>query len=129
MILRAFMMRAMAAALLMLAIGPAAAGKPAPAIPFKQDAAPVERAVTGAALGVLALSAAAIAAVLVIRRRLHLPAAGHAVPRMARVLETTRLGPRAMLTVVEFGGARYLIAQSEQGIACLASTPAGEHKQ
>jgi len=92
----------------------------APAIPFKRDAAGAAGALGGGALGVLILSLVAIVVVLVVRKRLRLGGPVDAGAGLLRVLETRRLGPRALLSVVEFDGARYLIAQSEQGVQCLA---------
>jgi len=90
------------------------------AIPFKQDGAGAAAALPGGALGVLLVSALAIVAVYWIRKRLNLPMPGKAGARHVRVLQTERLGPRALLSVVEFEGGRYLIAQGEHGISCLA---------
>ena len=94
------------------------------AIPFKQDGSGAAAAVPGGALGVLLLSALAIVVVLVVRKRLNLVPGGAAgAPRLLRVLETQRLGPRAVLSVVEFEGRRHVIAQTEQGVHCLLSAP------
>ncbi len=94
------------------------------AIPFKRDS---EGAATLASsgMGVLIVSVLVIAAVLVIRKRLRIgaPTGGKA---MLHVLETQRLGPRALVSVIEFKGTQYLLVQSEQGIHCLASVPAGD---
>jgi flagellar biogenesis protein FliO len=95
----------------------------ADAIPYKQDSAVAAAALPGGALGVLLLSAAAIGAVYVLRKRLNLQPPGKGGARHVRVLETQRLGPRTLLSVVEFGGSQYLIAQSEHGVTCLASAP------
>lgn len=97
----------------------------ASAIPFKQEAAVGTSQWTGGALGILVLSAAAIGVVLVLRKKLNLHVASSGVEgeRHLRVLETQRLGPRTVLSVVEFAGARYLVAQSEQGVSCIASAP------
>lgn len=95
------------------------------AIPFKRDSdVPVGSAVGGGA-GVLLIALVAIVAVQVLRKKLKLPAVG-AAPRHLRVLETQRLGPRATLAVVEFGGRRYLLAQGEHGVSCVDSMAAGE---
>lgn len=99
------------------------AGQPAvaqPAIPFKRDTAAGGGGLGGAGLGVLLLSLAAIAVVMVVRKRLKLDRRDPAAPRLVSVLETQRLGPRNLLSVVEFEGARYLIAHSEHGVSCLA---------
>lgn len=90
-------------------------------IPFKRDGG-VTEGLQGSALGVLGVSLLAIGVVLVLRRRLRLDAPAGA-GKLLRVLESQRLGPRAVLSVVEFDGTRYLVAQGEQGISCLATTP------
>lgn len=105
-----------------LCCGLAAAEPAAAPIPFKHDGAGAAAALPGGALGVLLLSALAIGAVYVVRKRLNLrPGGGKDAPRHLRVLETQRLGPRALLSVVEFDGGRYLIAQSERGVSCLVA--------
>lgn len=92
------------------------------AIPFKQDSAAAPW--SGAGLALVIVSLVAIAVVLVLRKRLGLaPAAGG--PRMLRIVESQRLGPRALLSVVEYKGEHYLISYSEQGVSCLVP-PAGE---
>jgi hypothetical protein len=98
----------------------------APAIPFKRDASPVESAFGGGAAGLLAVSLIVIVAVLWVRKRLRLDRGGAALPRHLKVLETERLGPRALLSVVEFGGTRHLLAHGEHGVSCIASVPAQE---
>jgi flagellar biogenesis protein FliO len=105
----------------LLASSLAAAEPPSTPIPFKRDTG-AAAGIGGSALGILGVSLLAIGAVLVLRRRLRLdapPGAG----KLLRVLESQRLGPRALLTVVEFDGTRYLVAQGEQGISCLATAP------
>ncbi len=114
------MKRALSGASLSLAAMAARAGT----IPFRQDGAGAAASVTGGALGVLLLSLLAIAAVLLVRKRLRLPLPGRAAPPLLQVLETRRLGPRTLLSVVEFAGTRYLLAQGEQGVSCVASAPA-----
>ncbi|PHV05340.1 hypothetical protein CSQ96_20805 [Janthinobacterium sp. BJB412] len=101
------------------------AGAAAAPIPFKVDA-PAGAALPGGAVGVLLLSLLAIAAVYLVRKRLNLRPFGAeaGAPRLLRVVETQRLGPRALLSVVDFAGGRYLIAQSEQGVSCLVALPA-----
>lgn len=105
---------------LLCGLAQAAASSP---IPFKQEASAGAAALPGGALGVLLLSALAIVAVVVIRKRLNLQPTDQSAPRLLRVLETQRLGPRTLLSVVEFAGGRYLIAQSEHGVSCLAAAP------
>lgn len=119
------MKRALMGGLAMLgAARVACAESVAAAIPFKQDGAATAASLQGGALGVLAISALAIGAVYFLRSRLNLPLGRPAsAPRLLRILETQHLGPRATLSVVEFEGRRYLIAQSEQGITCLVAAP------
>ncbi len=93
-------------------------------IPFKHDDGAAAAALPGGAIGVLLLSALAIVAVLVVRKRLNLHSGGKAAPRHLKVLETQRLGPRTLLAVVEFGGQQHLIAQGEHGVNCLATAAA-----
>jgi len=109
----------------MLGSGHAAGAEPAAAaIPFKQDGAATAASLQGGALGILAISALAIVAVLYLRKRLNLPFGRPAsASRLLKILETQHLGPRATLSVVEFEGRRYLIAQSGQGVTCLVTAP------
>lgn len=107
----------------MAAPGQALPGTAAP-IPFKHEAAGGAGAVGASALGVLLVLLAAVGAVLYLRKRLNLPMPGTGGRRLVRVLESERMGPRALLSVVEFGGQRYLLAQGEHGISCVASVPA-----
>jgi flagellar biogenesis protein FliO len=119
------MTRALTLMLAMLVAGRAAGAEPAAAaIPFKQDGGTTAASLQGGALGILALSALAIAAVYYLRKRLNLPFGRPAsASRLLKILETQHLGPRATLSVVEFDGRRYLIAQSEQGVTCLVTAP------
>jgi flagellar biogenesis protein FliO len=96
----------------------------APAIPFKQDAASTATLLSRSAAAVLVVSLIAIAAVLFVRRRLHLSPPGAAGAGPLRVLQSQRIGPRTLLTVVEFCGTRYLVAEGEHGLTCLAQSPA-----
>jgi flagellar biogenesis protein FliO len=98
----------------------------APAIPFKRDAGVADSPLAGGAVGVLVVSLIAIAAVLVVRKKMGLNRPLGGKDSLLKVLETQRLGPRALLSVVEFGGAQYLIAQGEHGISCVASKMLGE---
>jgi flagellar biogenesis protein FliO len=95
-----------------------------PAIPFKRDTGADTSMFGGGAIGVLVVSLVAIVAVLAVRKRLGLGQRQPGGARLVKVLESQRLGPRALLSVVEFSGTRYLIAQGEHGISCVASTPA-----
>jgi flagellar biogenesis protein FliO len=101
----------------------------APAIPFKRDNGSTGSALADGAVGVLLISLIAIGAVLVIRKKLGLRLTPSSRPGLLKVLETQRLGPKALLSVVEFSGTRYLIAQGEQGITCVASQPAAKEPQ
>ena len=96
-----------------------------PAIPFKRDSAGAAPVAAGG-IGVLVVSLLAIAAVLFIRKKLRLgqPPAGRAA--LLQVLETQRLGPRALISVVQFSGTQYLLAQGEHGITCVATSAAKE---
>ncbi|WEF32858.1 flagellar biosynthetic protein FliO [Pseudoduganella chitinolytica] len=94
------------------------------AIPFKRDDGVAGSTLASGGLGVLVLSLLAIAVVLFLRRRLNLHTGQATGTRSLRVLESARLGPRALLSVVEFDGTRYLLAQGEHGVTCVASTPA-----
>lgn len=86
---------------------------------------PVGSAV-GSGVGVLLIALAAIVVVQVLRKKLKLTGTG-TEPRHLRLLETQRLGPRASLAVVEFGGRRYLLAQGEHGVNCVDSVAVEEN--
>jgi flagellar biogenesis protein FliO len=45
---------------------------------------------------------------------------------MLQVLETQRLGPRSLVSVIEFRDTQYLLVQGEHGVSCVASVPAGD---
>ncbi|MBI3229334.1 MAG: FliO/MopB family protein [Burkholderiales bacterium] len=91
-----------------------------PAIPFKHDTGVASSSLGGGAVGVLLISAVTIVGVMWARKKLNLVNPQHAQGTLLRILESQRLGPRAVLSVVEFDGGRYLIAQSEHGLQCLA---------
>ena len=95
-------------------------------IPFKHDGAGAGAGVAGSGLAVLLVALAAIGAVLYLRKRLNLPLPGSGGQRLVKVLQSERMGPRALLSVVEFDGRRYLLAQGEHGITCVATTAAPE---
>jgi flagellar biogenesis protein FliO len=97
---------------------PAAAAR----IPFKREALADGAATPGATLLTLLLAALAIGVLYWLRKRVALQVPGRG-ERLLRVLESQRLGPRSTLSVVEFAGQRYLLAQSEQGVQCVASVP------
>ena len=95
-------------------------------IPFKRDSAVGEPSLGSSGVGVLVVSLIAIAAVLAVRRHLRLgqPHGGRA--GLIKVLESHRLGPRAVVSVVLFNNTHYLLAQGEQGVTCIATAPARE---
>jgi flagellar biogenesis protein FliO len=95
----------------------------APAIPFRRDDGAMGAAIAGGGVGILVISLLAIALVLYLRRRFNLHPGAAAAGRLVRVVESTRLGPRTLLSVVEFDGSRYLVAQGEHGVSCLAEKP------
>jgi flagellar biogenesis protein FliO len=93
------------------------------AIPYKRDADVGERSLSGGAAGTLVISLLAIAAVLYLRKRLNLGGASTALPgRRIRVLESQRLGPRSVLTVIDYSGRELLIAQTEHGVTVLCDS-------
>jgi flagellar biogenesis protein FliO len=96
-----------------------------PAIPFKRDSES-GAALASSGVGVLIVSLLVIAAVLVIRKRLRIGAPAGGGKGILDVLETRRLGPRSLVSVIEFKGTHYLLVQSEQGVSCIASAPAGD---
>lgn len=118
---KAFMQALLALHLLCLAHGPALAEPAAQAIPFKQEA------VSGAGellrvAGGLTLCVLLLAGVLHFLRRRAGPHANSAAEAgRLRIVERQRLGARSILVVVEFDGKRHLLAQSEQGVALLAT--------
>ena len=88
-------------------------------IPFKQEAPAASLGSSG--LGVLLVALAAVGAVHDLRKRLNLPLPGSGSQRLVKILQSERMGPRALLSVVEFDGKRYLLAQGEHGITCVAT--------
>ena len=72
------------------------------------------------------MSLIAIAVVLVVRKRLRMGQPGAGRKALLQVLETQRLGPRSVVSVVAFNGVHYLLAQSEHGVSCIATAPAGD---
>ena len=103
---------------------------PAPQpIPFKHEARGASGSLGSSALGLLLVALVAIGAVLYLRKRLNLPLPGSAGARPLKVLQSERLGPRALLSVVEFDGQRYLLAQGEHGITCVATSAAPAKEQ
>lgn len=110
------------------ACAPAGAAPVAKAIPFKADSAGGPDLSAGA-FGILGLSLLAIGVVWLVRKRLNLHQGAPGTGGAVRIIETQRLGPRALLTVVEFGGRRHLLAQTEHGINCLVSDSATEQEK
>jgi len=96
------------------------------AIPFKRDGAGADAPLASGGAAVLVISLIAIVAVLVVRKKLKLGGPLSGKSGLLNVLETQRMGPRALVSVVEFDGTRYLIAQGEQGITCIDRKPAPE---
>jgi flagellar biogenesis protein FliO len=96
------------------------------AIPFKRDIAAGEPSLASSGVGMLVVSLMAIAAVLVVRKRLRLGQPQGGRPALLKVLESQRLGPRAVVSVVLFNNIHYLLAQGEHGVTCIATAPAGE---
>jgi flagellar biogenesis protein FliO len=101
-----------------------AADAPVSQIPFKRDNISTASDAPRVALGLTVCFLLLAGAVYVIRRRLGPTLETGRVKRL-RVLESHRLSPRSSLHVVEFAGKVHLLAQSEQGIHCLVSTPVG----
>jgi flagellar biogenesis protein FliO len=98
------------------------------AIPFKRDTPPGDSSLAAPGAGILIVSLIAVGAVLVVRKRLRIGRPAARRPAMLRVLETQRLGPRALVSVIEFKGTLYLVAQGEHGISCIATAPVGERE-
>lgn len=107
-----------------LAVLAAAGASASPAIPFKQESSTVASGLGASAGAVLLMSLVAIGLVLFLRKRFNLQSPLGRGARLVRVLDTERLGPRGLLSVVEFNGQHYLLAQGEHGISCVASGPA-----
>lgn len=99
-----------------------AASPSAPAIPYKRDHSASEGELSRLAIGLTVFVLAVAGAVYVVRQRLG-KQGETGTPKRLRLLESQRLNPRASLHVVEFAGSHYLLAQSEQGIHCVASSP------
>jgi flagellar biosynthetic protein FliO len=94
-------------------------------IPFKREEPGIAGALTGGAVGLLVVSLVVIALALWARKRLNLAPGQSRADSRLRIVETRRLGPRALLSVVEFGDRAYLLAQTEQGISRIADIDAG----
>jgi flagellar biogenesis protein FliO len=90
-------------------------------IPFKREPSGMDAASPAGALGLLAVALLAIGVLWWLRQRLQRQSG--TAPRLLRVRESQRLGARSTLSVVEFGGRRYLLAQGEQGVQCIDSHP------
>lgn len=117
-----------AAALLLLCMpplvcaAPATVSAPGAPIPFKRAGGPSGVDMSAGAIGVLGMSLLAIGGVWLVRKRLHMLAPAPDQHRALRVVTSQRLGPMALLTVVEFDGRQLLLAHSKEGITCLASS-------
>lgn len=94
---------------------------PAP-IPFKRERVGGETDLSRVGAGLL-VGLGLACGVLVLLRRRYGPAS-RSGQRHLQVIESQRLNPKAALYVVEFAGKRYLLSHSEQGMQCLASSPA-----
>jgi flagellar biogenesis protein FliO len=93
------------------------------AIPFK----PASSSATGdpyqLIIGFVVCMLVLAVVIYVLRRRLASSLTIGGVKKQLRVTETQRLGARSTLHVVEFAGTRYLLAQTEQHVSCIASAP------
>jgi len=104
---------------------------PMAAIPFRRDDDAAGTALASGGAGVVLISLLAIAVVLYLRRRFKLHGGAPGVAgqaRLVRVIESTRLGPRTLLSVIEFDGSQYLVAQGEHGVSCLAEKPTAQRE-
>jgi flagellar biogenesis protein FliO len=93
-------------------------------IPFKRESSAAESDSSRLGLGLGFCALLAVGAIWLVRRRNGSHGRGIAGRKQARVVETSRLSPKSMLHVVEFAGNRYLLTESENGVHCVASTPA-----
>jgi flagellar biogenesis protein FliO len=91
------------------------------AIPFKQEAGSGSQNLSNAGLGVILVSLAVIVVVLFIRKKLHFSTKNIKVETSLRIVDSQRLGPKTILSVVEFSDTQYLLAQTEHGVTCIAS--------
>jgi flagellar biogenesis protein FliO len=97
------------------------------AIPFKQEAGDMGQALGMGAVGIVVISLLAIAVVLFLRKRLRLDNPWQLREQgRVRILESRRMGPRSLLTVVEFGGREFLLVESANGVNCVAESPVKE---
>ncbi|HYD61593.1 MAG TPA: flagellar biosynthetic protein FliO [Noviherbaspirillum sp.] len=101
-------------------------------IPFKRvsqaEESGIARIVIGFGIAILALGVS----LHFLRKRLGSQIGETSDGKQLHVIETRRLTPRSTLFVVEFAGARYLIAESGQGVTCMgaaASLPASNAGQ
>lgn len=99
----------------------AAATEVSQAIPFK----PASTHAAGDPLQLIAGFAICILVLLVIlyalRRRLASSRLLSGQKKQIRITESQRMGARSTLHVVEFSGKRYLLAQTEQNVSCIAT--------
>lgn len=107
----------------------ASATDAAKAIPFKT--APTNatgdplQLIAGFAVCLLVL----IAIIYLLRRRLRSTRLLTGEKKQIRIAESQRLGARSTLHVVEFSGKRYLLAQTEQNVSCIAAEQINEATQ
>ncbi len=99
------------------------------AIPFKTVPANAAgdplQLIAGFAICVLVL----VVIIYVLRRRLASTRLLTGEKKQIRIAESQRLGARSTLHVVEFAGKRYLLAQTEQNVSCIAAEQINEALQ
>lgn len=115
--------RALAIALLALLplAAPAQPGAPE-RIPFKEDAGELGALMWRSFLAMAGIVVVAAGVLYVLRRQGMVPP-GRGPSRTLRVVESLKLGPRAALVVVHFGGQRMLIGQTDRGMELIATEP------
>lgn len=91
-------------------------------IPYKRDAAASEVGISRVVIALLICGVAGAGAILYLRRRLGTTISASIRHRHMQVLESQRLNAQLALYVVEFSGKRYLLAHSNQGVSCIASS-------
>lgn len=97
---------------------------PLSSIPFKRDPPMAASEGPRLILGFGFCAVLLVGAIYLTRRRNGLLGKGAAGKRLVKVMETSRLGPKSMLYVVEFEENRYLLAESANGVHCVAEAPA-----
>ena len=96
-------------------------------IPFKREPSATASEGPRLLIGFGFCAALLVGAIYLTRRRNGFPGRGTAGKRLAQVIETSRLGPKTVLYVVEFGENRYLLAESVNGVHCVATAPLLQH--